>query len=375
MPRGRPDPTAHAVHGGASWVAPVQPGSDRPNFDVVSYPSDTRPTLLVVVDCEEEFDWDHPVRGAAYTLESMSRLAPLQAVLEARDVRATYVVGYPIVDDVSAWKPLARLHADGRCQVGAHLHSWVTPPYPEHPSITHSFQGNLDASIEQAKMARLADRIESRFRMRPLVFKAGRFGFGQATAAALEALGFEIDVSFMPHWRYDEQGGPSFAFVPVDPFWLRPQGRLLEIPLTAGFTGLASGVGSWLYNQVDRPTLRFARLPGLLARSGLLNRVRLTPEGIPVSDAIRLTRSLFATGLRVFQVSFHSTSLVPGKNPYVESDRDLARLLDWIATYLDFFTGEFGGVAGHPEGVLQDARLRLKRAKPPFGAGPAQSVA
>ena len=364
MPRGHPDPADRAARGGTSLGSVPLTGSDTPRFDVVSYPSDTKPVLLMVVDCEEEFDWDNPVRGAAYTLESMLCLGPLQAVLEPRDFRATYVVGYPIVDDATAWKPLARLHADGLCQVGAHLHSWVTPPYPEEPSISHSFQGNLEAGIEHAKMARLADRIASRFDMRPLIFKAGRYGFGSATAAALEALGFEIDVSFMPHWRYDEQGGPSFAFVPVDPFWLRPQGRLLEIPLTAGFTGLASGVGGWLYNQVDRPSLRFARLPGLLARTGLLNRVRLTPEGIPVEDAIQLTRALFATGLRVFQVSFHSTSLVPGKSPYVANAQDLRRLLDWIATYLDFFTGELGGIAGRPDDILRDARLRLGRAIP-----------
>ena len=365
MPRGHPDPADPAANGGASRDVVPLTGAGLPRFDVVSYPSDTKPVLLMVVDCEEEFDWDNPVRGAAYTLESMLCLGPLQAVLEPRDVRATYVVGYPIVDDATAWKPLARLHADGLCQVGAHLHSWVTPPYQEQPSLSHSFQGNLDASIEHAKMARLADRIEDRFATRPLIFKAGRYGFGSATAAALEALGFEIDVSFMPHWRYDEQGGPSFAFVPVDPFWLRPEGRLLEIPLTAGFTGLASDVGSWLYNQVDRPSLRFARLPGLLARTGLLNRVRLTPEGIPVADAIQLTRALFAKGLRVFQVSFHSTSLVPGKSPYVENAQDLRRLLDWIATYLDFFTGEFGGIAGRPEDILNDARLRLSRSVPP----------
>ena len=107
-------------------------------------------------------------------------------------------------------------------------------------------------------MARLADRIEARFSTRPVVFKAGRYGFGSATAAALESLWFEIDVSFMPHWRYDEPAGPSFAFVPVDPFWLRPDGRPLKTSSTSGLTGL----GSWLYNKMDSPFLHAARFPG-----------------------------------------------------------------------------------------------------------------
>jgi hypothetical protein len=269
-------------------------------------------------------------------------------------------MGYPIVADKDAWRPVAALHAAGECFIGAHLHSWVTPPYAEQTSVAHSFQGNLDAVLEYEKMKLLTECIESRFGQRPRIFKAGRYGFGQATAAALEILGFEIDVSFMPHWRYDEQGGPSFAFAPVDPFWLRPQGRLLEIPLTAGFTGgLAFNVGPWLYNKVDRPMLRNARVPGVLARTRLLNRVRLTPEGISLNEACRLTRRLFARGLRVFQVSFHSTSMVPGSNPYVRNDQDVARLLDWIAGYVDFFRGELGGIACDPDQVLRQARFRL----------------
>ena len=91
MPRGHPDPADRAARGGTSLGSVPLTGSDTPRFDVVSYPSDTKPVLLMVVDCEEEFDWDNPVRGAAYTLESMLCLGPLQAVLAAcrtRDFRS-----------------------------------------------------------------------------------------------------------------------------------------------------------------------------------------------------------------------------------------------------------------------------------------------
>ena len=325
-------------------------------FDVVEFPADTRPTLLVTIDSEEEFDWKKPFHGEPHTLDSMQRIGPLQRLFKERGMRPTYVVGYPIVADGKAWEPLARFHADGDCQIGAHLHPWITPPFLESSTVAHSFQGNLHADVELAKMQVLTDRIKRRFGIRPRIFKAGRYGFGQATAAALEQLGFEIDMSFLPHWRYDELGGPSFVSAPIDPFWLRPEGRLLEIPLTAGFTGLASGVGSWLYRKIDRPVLRAARVPGALARGRILNRVRLTPEGILLEEAKQLTRELLARGHRVFQVSFHSTSLVPGANPYVRAQRDLRPFLDWLADFMDFFTGEIKGLLGAPHDVLRAAR-------------------
>jgi hypothetical protein len=339
---------------------PARPlGSTMDDFAVVDFPPAVRPALLVVIDCEEEFDWKNPIHGAEYTLESIKHIGPVQQLFKARGMRPTYVVGYPIVADQDAWRPLAQLQADGECQIGAHLHPWVTPPFVETSSVVHSFQGNLHADVEFAKMEVLTDQIEQRFGFRPSIFKAGRYGFGPATAAALERLGFEIDMSFLPHWRYDEQGGPNFVLAPIDPFWLRPEGRLLEIPLTAGFTGLASGIGSWLYSKIDRPILRAARMPGALARGGVLNRLRLTPEGISLREAKQLTRRLFARGHRVFQVSFHSTSLVRGANAYVRSEQDLQAFLTWLAEYLDFFVAEFGGVFNEPHDVLRFARKQI----------------
>ncbi len=347
MRREPPDPRGALFHHPAEYA-------------VVQYPPAAPPALLMVIDCEEEFDWRNPVYGAEYTLESMKHIGRVQALFTDRGLRPTYVVGYPIVADEQAWRPLAQLQADHRCQIGAHLHPWVTPPFIEDASVAHSFQGNLDAAVEFAKMEILTDQIERRFNIRPTIFKAGRYGFGQTTATVLSRLGFEIDVSFLPHWRYDEQGGPNFVLAPVDPFWLQPEGRLLEIPLTAGFTGLASGIGPWLYHKVDRPVLRSAHLPGALARFGILNRLRLTPEGISLNEAKRLTRLLFAKGHRVFQVSFHSTSLVPGATQYVRTGSDLRPFLAWLADYIDFFVAELGGVLREPHDVLRSARAQLR---------------
>ena len=47
--------------------------------------------------------------------------------------------------------------------------------------------------------------------MTPRVYKAGRYGFGPTTADALEALGYTIDASVVPHMDFTSEEGPSFA--------------------------------------------------------------------------------------------------------------------------------------------------------------------
>jgi lipopolysaccharide biosynthesis glycosyltransferase len=310
--------------------------------------------LLVVIDCEEDFDWAYPLQNTLYSLESTQNLDVVQAVFADFGMIPTYVVGYPIVDHETSWQPLDRLLNAGSCLIGAHLHPWVTPPYLEASTLRNSYLGNLPAELERAKLQTLTERIAQRFGRRPTVYKAGRYGFGPGTVANLQALGFRLDVSVMPHWDYREANGPAFLNNTASPFWLDEANGILEIPVTAGFTGLARRLGPLLYPRINSGWLRALHLPAVLARSGLLNRVRLTPEGVTLHEAKTLTRSLLRDGQRIFQLTFHSTSLVPRSAPYVRTDLERDNFIGWIRQYLQFFRDEVGGVPVVPDQVFAD---------------------
>src|SRR6202042_1602967 len=101
------------------------------------------------------------------------------------------------------------------------------------------------------------------------------------------------------------------------------------------------------------------RLPGILSRGGLLDSIRLSPEGIPLADAKHLTRALLRRGNhRVFSLSYHSPSLEVGNTPYVRDAKDLDNFLGWIEGYLDFFFGELGGRPATPGAIRQAALER-----------------
>ena len=74
----------------------------------------------------------------------------------------------------------------------------------------------------------------------------------------------------------------------------------------------------------------------------------LTPELARLAELSRVTRTLRARGNRIFVFSYHSSSLLPGNNPYVRSDAELTSFLYTIEQYIEFCFGEIGGISMTP---------------------------
>ena len=118
----------------------------------------------------------------------------------------------------------------------------------------------------------------------------------------------------------------------------------MEIPVSAALVGrLARRHGQWLAPLVFHQRAQPFRLAGVTARLGLLERIRLTPEGMTIEEGKRLTRVLHAAGQRVFVLTYHSPSLEPGNTPYVRTVAQRERFLAWLDEYYSFFREEIGG--------------------------------
>lgn len=301
------------------------------------------PELLIVVDTEEEFDWTAPFSREARATASIPAQARAHEIYDRFGVVPTYVVDHPVATDPEAVAFLKGLRDAGRAEIGAHLHPWVTPPFVEEITTRNSYHCNLPPALERAKIEALTDAIEAAFGARPKAFKAGRYGFGPNTKEVLIDLGYEVDCSFVPHTDLSGDGGPDFRGVPDRPHWLDEASGLLEIPLTVGYLGALPGLGAkadWLFDSRRAERLR---VPGLLARAGLVARARLTPEGTPPDEQCRLIEAMAARGHSLFSLTYHSPSLAPGHTPYVRDEADLAAFLASIEQVLTFFRDRMGG--------------------------------
>ena len=327
-----------------------------PQMPAIPWPEDMAPRLLVVVDTEEEFDWNEPFSRQATGVRAMRAQGTAQRLFEPYGICPTYVIDFPVASQPDGFTPLAEFHADGRCRIGAHLHPWVNPPFDEEVTPENSYPGNLAPALEREKLRRLVGAIEDNLGLTPTIYKAGRYGLGPHTPETLKDLGFEVDMSIVPGWDFGADGGPDFTAYPERPCWLGGDRRVLEIPVTSGFAGVLASRGPGLYRRLASPTGLALHLPGVFARTGVIERIRLTPEGTTFDELRRLTEALLRSGHKLFSFCYHSPSLEPGNTPYVCSEVELRAFLDRFTRYFEYFLDHCDGVATTPDEVVALAR-------------------
>lgn len=278
--------------------------------------------FTIFVDTEEEFDWRAPLAREARGTSHIAAMPAAHARFAGHGVPLTWLVDHPIASCPRAVEILGGLIEDGRSAIGTQLHPWVNPPLEEELNGFNSFAGNLPPALEEAKLAELTELIAIAFGSRPLAYRAGRYGVGPNTLAILARLGYRVDTSMRSGYDYSREGGPDFSAIPNHAF---RAGAIVELPLTTVFTGALRQGGAGLHRRLGR----LPRGCGAAARLGLLSRVALTPEDMPVAEALEAVRVAAGEGVRLLNFSFHSPSIELGHTPYVRDAADLAAFWRW----------------------------------------------
>jgi glycosyltransferase involved in cell wall biosynthesis len=299
-------------------------------------------TLVVSIDAEED-NWQ-PAR-TGITVENIREVPRLHRALASLGVRPTYFVTYQVAIQTWAAEIFRELCATGTAEVGAHLHAWNTPPLDEEAVSSNTMLLHLPQVLQVAKITSLTNALHAATGLRPSSFRAGRWGFGQSTAAALLECGYKVDSSVTPFqsWRrYDD--GPSHVGAPLDVYYLDgrgdtrlplSEGPLVEVPVSAGYN--RGSIRSWarFHEILDRSDVRGLGLASVASRVGLMRHVTLSPEIESVDDMLAVSQRLIAQGVRHLHVTWHSSSLSPGMNPFVATRGDAERLYSVFATYLE----------------------------------------
>lgn len=289
---------------------------------LVRWPAWFGTRFTVFCDVEEEFDWRAPLDRAQRSTRAMAAFPDAHRRFADLGIGLACMVDHPIACDRASVDILARALEDKRSTIGTQLHPWVNPPHEEAVSPANSYAGNLPQALEAAKLDALTAAITAAFGRPPRAYRAGRYGIGPATATLLAERGYRIDSSVRAGYDYSADGGPDFTAVGSAAY---RSGGLVELPLTTVFTGLLRRRGAPLHRTLGR--LPHGR--GLFARTGLLNRVALTPEDMPLDETLAAVDVAIGEGARLITFSFHSPSLAPGNTPYVRDAADLARFHDW----------------------------------------------
>ncbi len=303
-----------------------------------------KPRLIVTVDTEEEGLWGGRYPSSGNTVRNVEELPRFQELCDRLGVRPTYLADAPVVEDDRAASILRELAADGRSEIGAHVHPWCNPPLTELRDTRETYLCNLPAAEQRAKIAWLTDHIEERIERRPTSFRAGRYGLSNEGLAVLHELGYVVDSSVIPFLDYSSQGGPDFSDAPWRAYRVGeelrredPQGGMVEAPVSVGYSCRRFDTGQRVLSGIRRRRwMRSMRIEGMLDRTGLLQQIKLSPEQSSAARMNRLVDRLVDQRAPALVMMFHSSSLLPGSSPYVRSaaERDhFLRRIEETCTY------------------------------------------
>ena len=309
---------------------------------VPAAPASRQPVCALAVDAEEDFDWDEPVASTDHSTDCMRRIGDLHEITGAYGLRPTYLLTYPVLQDEAVVR-LLRRHLDrGLCDVGVQLHPWVNPPFDGAQSASASYSGNLAPGLEARKLDALIGLFRVRFGQAPRIYRAGRYGFGTQTASLLAERGFSIDTSVAPRTDSSAEGGPDYSRYDCDPFWFGESRPMLEMPLCRSVVGWGGRLAAPVYRRLGGATWSRLRAQGIATRLRFAERITLSPEGNDLGAMLRLLGHLRRRGQTAFVLSFHSSSLAAGRNPYVRTRADLHGFYDRLSGALDAMAGRMG---------------------------------
>ena len=292
----------------------------------------------VAIDAEEDFNWKTPVYGTPHSTRSMRNLRDVQPIFAAYGIKPIYLVTYPVLEDKGVVQMLQRYVERGECEVGMQLHPWVTPPFAEDrgAQAAHSYSGNLDPELEVRKLVELMRKFAASFGSDPKVYRAGRYGLSPRTAIRLEELGFQIDTSLAPRTDFSLEDGPNYSDFDYSPFWFGRRRQLLELPLCRSIVGWGAAMAHPLHRFLIHSGTERVLTTALLTRTRFAERITLSPEGNDTAAMQRLVRGLRNVGNDVLVLSFHSSSLAIGGNPYVTNKAELHYFYDRLSGILDY---------------------------------------
>ncbi len=231
--------------------------------------------LFVSVDTEPDCDlkWK---RSNPLTFTSVTYGIPklLRPIWNKYRISPIYFVSPEVVMNEECCKVLKEEIEKGAI-IGSHLHSeYIEPnititdpagkPSSEYPCYAHS------EDIETKKIENLTKLIQKNIGVKPIWYRAARYGADLDTIKSLAKLGYRYDSSATPDIDWSKQGGPNHSRAPKQPYYISNQDfytpakdkknglGIIEVPIT--ISGKRGGIlgkvlpNSWLFYRWLRPT-------------------------------------------------------------------------------------------------------------------------
>lgn len=307
--------------------------------------------FLITIDTEGDDQWNH---GRKLTVENIKFVPRFQDLCNKYQVKPTYLVTSEVCSDSFAKEIFTDYSQKGIAEVGAHLHSWTTPPFPDKDGYrfndkNHAFASELPTDLLTDKIGYLTHQIENAFGKRPLSFRSGRYGFNADVANVLINNSYLVDSSVTPYtsWITNKgvpggKGGPDFTDSTPFPYEYNfSNNSLLEIPITILPTKFPINKNQTIarsyFRNVDSSLLL------RICRKLLFHNQPLWLRPFPDTDIDVLHELIKEAGkirLPYLVMMFHSSELMPGCSIYRKDEKAVEKLYKLLEDFFILLKGE-----------------------------------
>ncbi len=297
---------------------------------------------MITIDTEEDNWGEYTEKNP--TLKNIDKIHYLNDLFEKYNIKASYLITYPIAVDQKSVGILKPIMDQGQCEIGTHPHPWNTPPFVEAKNERNSMLCNLPPGLQYNKIEYLHNAIRDNFGIEPISFRSGRWGYNEDVAKNIFKLGYKVDSSISPYTNWKAVHGPDFSKLSPEPYRFSvhniyrkaANGDLLEIPATIGYRQRNFNVCNAINRRLHTMSLNKLRIPGLLKKLNIINKTLLSPESSTIDDMIKLTEAMIKNNYTLINMFFHSPSLKAGLTKFTRTKSDENEILNRIEGFLIF---------------------------------------
>lgn len=269
--------------------------------------------FVITVDTEADNQWVIPSKLSLNNLKYIERFHYL---CKHYGFPVTYLLTHEVASSYRAKKLFAPWLQKAECEVGAHLHPWSYSINED--SLVHAHPLPSDYSYEKLKemICSLTDLIESNFNIKPVSYRAGRYGICLNQIQLLKELGYKIDSSITPNivWNVGGKNGKidysnynNYSYeININNINTEGNSGIYEIPIT-----------TFKLQNVKN------KIKKLVGKNEKYILFRMDPS-ISVKYLINYFKKVYSQKTTDYIMLFlHSSELMPGGSPYFKSQDNI----------------------------------------------------
>lgn len=291
--------------------------------------------FIITVDTEGDNLWK-PVMTAdgmrEITVKNAEYIERFQLLCEKYGFLPTYLVNYEMAEAENFVSMARKWQAQGRCEIGMHMHAWNTPPIFElaYRRGSHNpYACEYPHKILWKKLQFMTDLLQKQFGTRPISHRGGRWYIDPWYVHALQKLGYEVDCSVTPgvSWKQHigyQCYGNDYTKYPRKPYYMKgkelyreKEGGILEVPPTIMDYPLRHRIRSMIKNS-------------LTYKEVMTQKMWLRPNGNNLEDMLNIVAYTEKGSGDYLEFMIHSSELMPGGSPTFANGRSIERMYDHV---------------------------------------------